>query len=162
MELLQAFGLNIKILIAQLINFAILLLILYKFGYRPILKFLEDRKNTIEQGVIDAKKAVEKLEEISKKEKEIIIKAKKEAKLILQTSREQGEKRHKEIVDKAKYDIGQIINQKKAKMQIEKAATLKEIKKEVADLVIATVEKILVEKVDAKKDNEIIRKIITN
>jgi len=68
--------------------------------------------------------------------------------------------RKQNMIVRAKEEIGQIINQEKQKMQTEKAATLKEIKKEVADLVIASVEKVLSEKMDAKKDSEIIKKII--
>jgi len=57
MKLLQALGLDIRILSAQLINFAVLLFVLWRFGYKPILKFLDDRKDQIEKGVDDAKKA---------------------------------------------------------------------------------------------------------
>ena len=123
MKLFQALGLDIRILIAQLVNFAILLLVLWRFGYKPILKFLDERKDKIEQGVLDAKKATARLEEISAKEKEIIKKAKKEALIILEEARKQGDENSKEIIDKAKEEIGQIINQEKAKMQVEKGET---------------------------------------
>jgi len=153
-------GLNIKILIAQLINFAVLVLVLWRFGYKPILKFLDERKEKIEQGVLDAKKAMAKLEEISDKEKEIIKRAKKEALIILEKARKQGDKNRKEIIDEAKEEIGQIINEEKAKIQVEKGETLKEIKREIADLVIKSVEKVLEEKIDEKKDKELIQRII--
>jgi len=160
MELFNALGLNIKILIAQLINFAVLVLVLWRFGYKPILKFLDERKEKIEQGVLDAKKAMAKLEEISDKEKEIIKRAKKEALIILEKARKQGDKNRKEIIDEAKEEIGQIINEEKAKIQVEKGETLKEIKREIADLVIKSVEKVLEEKIDEKKDKELIQRII--
>jgi len=160
MELLNALGLNIKILIAQLINFAVLVLILWKFGYKPILKFLNDRKDKIERGVLDAEKATARLEEISDKEKEIIKKAKKEALIILEKAKKQGDENRKEIIDEAKEEIGQLINQEKAEIQIEKRETLKEIKREVADLVIRAVERIIREKIDNKKDKDLIKKIV--
>ena len=86
--------------------------------------------------------------------------AKGQANAILEKAAAQADLRKQETVIRAKEEIGQIINQEKQKMQTEKAATLKEIRKEVAGLVILTVEKILGEKVDQKKDKEIIRKII--
>ena len=49
MELFNALGINLKILVAQLINFLVLFIVLYKFGYKPMLKFLDDRKDKIEE-----------------------------------------------------------------------------------------------------------------
>mgnify|MGYP001618893127 FL=1 len=69
-----------------------------------------------------------------------------------------GKKKH--IITRANEEVGQIINQENAKMQSEKAAVLKEIKKEVAELVVASIEKILEERLDAKKDAELIKKAI--
>lgn len=160
MKLFQALGLDIKILIAQFINFAVLVFVLYKFGYKPIFNFLEERKNKIEQGINDAKKAAEKLEFIEQKEKEIIIQAKKEAKNILEQVKEQANKKYKTIIEQAKEDIGQMINQAKVNIQAKKAEALKEIKKEIGSLVIQALEKILEEKIDEKKDQEIIKKTI--
>jgi len=159
MELFNALGLNVKILIAQLINFAILFFVLYKFGYKPMLQFLDDRKEKIEKGVENAESAMQKLVELEEKEKEVIKKAKQESLAIIEESKEQGEEKRKQIIEKAKQEIGQIINQEKAKMQTEKAETLKEIKKEISGLVVDAVEKVLDEKMDAKADKELIQKI---
>jgi len=162
MELFGALGLNVKILIAQFVNFAILLFVLYKFGYKPMFKLLEDRKKKIEQGVRDAERSGEKLKEIEEKEKKVLAAAKKEAFVIIEKAKEQAEKRQGEIIKKAKEEVGEIINQEKAKIQQEKAKTLKEIKKEVVDLVAVSLEKILGEQIDGKKDEEIIKKLVSS
>ncbi len=75
MELFSALGINLKILIAQFINFSIFFFVLYKFAYKPMLKFLDDRKQKIEKGLNDAEKANNKLIELEEKEKEIIAQA---------------------------------------------------------------------------------------
>jgi len=162
MKLLQALGLDIRILIAQLINFAVLLLVLWKFGYKPILKFLDDRKDKIEQGVADAKKAGEKLSAIADKEQEAMKKAKKEALNILAEAKKQGEENRKEIVAKAREEVGQIINDEKQKIQMEKSNILKEIKRDIGDLVTQAVAKILGTKMDSAKDKEMIEKVVKN
>lgn len=159
MELFKVFGLNFKILIAQFFNFAILFFVLYKFGYKPILKFLDDRKNEIAKGIKDAEVAQKKLIEIEEREKEIIKKAKKEALKIIEEAKERGKKRREQMIEKAKEDIGQIIEGEKIKMRAEKAETLKEIKAEIASLIVGAVEKVLEEKMDKKKDKELIEKI---
>ncbi|MFH0923830.1 MAG: hypothetical protein V1825_03785, partial [Candidatus Falkowbacteria bacterium] len=80
--------------------------------------------------------------------------------IIMEKASIAAEEKGKQQIVKAKEEIGRIINQEKEQMQTEKAKTLKEIKKEVADLVALSLEKILEEKVDSKKDGELIRKII--
>jgi len=160
MKLLQALGLDIRILIAQLINFAVLLFVLWRFGYKPVLKFLDDRKDKIEQGVVDAKKAGEKLSAISAKEEEVMKKAKKEALNILAEAKKQGEENRKKIVTKAREEVGQIINEEKRKIQVEKSDTLKEIKRDIGGLVTQAVSKILGEKMDSAKDRNMIEKTV--
>jgi F-type H+-transporting ATPase subunit b len=160
MKIFSAFGLDIKILIAQLINFGILFFILWKFAYKPMFKILDDRKKKIETGIENAVKAEEKLKEISEEEKKVMVEAKKEAAKILDYARVMAEESRKKNIDKTKEEIGQLINQEKENMRLEKAEILKSINHEVADLVVATVEKVIAEKMDSKKDEELIKKAI--
>lgn len=161
MKIFSAFGLDIKILIAQLINFAILVFILWKFAYKPMFKILDDRKKKIETGIENAVKAEEKLKEISEEEKKIMIEAKKEAAKILDEARLMAEESRKKNIDKTKEEIGQLINQEKESMRQEKAEILKSINREVADLVMITVEKVIEEKMSSAKDEELIKKAIS-
>ena len=160
MKIFSAFGLDIKILIAQLINFAILLFILWKFAYKPMFKILEDRKKKIETGIENAVKAEEKLKEIGEEEKKVMIQAKKEAAKILDEAKVMAEESRKKNIEKTKEEIGQLINQEKENMRLEKAEILKSINREVADLVVATVEKVIEEKMSGAKDEELIKKAI--
>ncbi len=158
-KLFEALGLDLKILFAQLINFAILLVALYYVAYKPIFKFLKERKEGIEKGVKDAEEAGVKLEIASRKEEEIINEAKKEALKIVEKSREEGNEKKESIIEKAKEEVGQIIQIEKEKIKAEKTETLKEIKTEVSGIVILALEKVLDEKIDDKNDKELIEKV---
>jgi F-type H+-transporting ATPase subunit b len=160
MELFNALGLDLKILFAQLINFAILLFVLWKFAYKPILEFMGERKNKIAQGVEDAEKAENKLKEAGIKEDEIVREAKKEAIMIIDKAKDEAEAKRKKVLEKAKNEIGEIINSEKAKMNAEKADTLKQIKSEVGGMIVLALEKVLDEKIDKKKDKELIQKVV--
>ena len=159
-SLIETFHIDIKLLIAQVINFAIVFAALYFFALKPLFRIMNDRTAKIEKGLDDAKKVEEKLSKTEEDYKNELAKAKKEANEILNKAAEASEKKKKEMIINAKEEIGLIINKEKENMRQEKAKTLKEIKKEVADLVVASLEKVLGEKVDGKKDEEIIRKII--
>ncbi len=158
-KLFEALGLDLRILFAQILNFAILLVALYYVAYKPIFKFLKERREGIEKGVKNAEEAESKLKIALKKEEEIINEAKKEALKIVEKAREEGVEKKESIIEKAKEEVGQIIQSEKAKIKAEKAETLKEIKKEVSGIVILALEKVLDEKIDNKSDKELIEKV---
>ncbi len=160
MGLLKVLGIDWRILLAQFINFSVLLFVLYKFAYKPMFKFLEDRKKKIEDGIENAVLAEERLKQIEEKEREVMRNAKKEAVAILEEARLEAENNKKIAVDKAKEEIGKIINQEKEGMRREKAEVLKSIKKEVAGLVAISLEKILKDEVSLDKDQEFIKKAL--
>ncbi len=159
-SLIETFHIDIKLLLAQVINFGIVFFVLYFFALKPLVKVMSDRTKKIEKSIDDAKKIEEKLTVTEEEYKIIIARAQKEANNILEKAGAKADQKEKEMIVKAKEDIGQIIEREKAKMQVEKAKTLKEIKKEVSDLVIAAVGKVLEEKMDGKKESDLIKKII--
>ncbi|MFH1661985.1 MAG: F0F1 ATP synthase subunit B [Candidatus Falkowbacteria bacterium] len=159
-SLIETFHIDVKLLIAQMINFAIVFCVLYFFALKPLMKVMSDRTKKIEKSLDDAKKIEENLEKTEEKSNEIIARAKKEANAILEKTETISEEKRKEILQRTKEEIGAIINKEKEKAQAEKLKTLKEIKKEVADLVVASVEKVLEKKVDGKEDKRLIEKIV--
>ena len=159
-NLVETFHLDLKLIIAQTINFAIVFAALYWFAFKPLAKIMGERTKKIEKSLADAKKIEEKLSQTEKEYNRELALAKREANLILEKAAGSADARKAEMVARAKEEIGQIINQEKQKMQAEKRETLKEIRKDVAGLVIMAVEKVLGEKIDEKKDREMIKRII--
>ncbi|MEA1963342.1 MAG: F0F1 ATP synthase subunit B [Patescibacteria group bacterium] len=159
-NLIETFHIDIKLLIAQVINFAIVFSVLYFFALKPLLKVMCDRTKKIEKSIDDAQKIEEKLSKTDEEYNKAISNAKKKANIIMEKANVMAEKKRQDLIKKAKDEIGQIINKEKEQMQIEKARTLKEIKKETADLVVASLEKILEKKMDSKKDGELIKKMV--
>lgn len=160
-SLIEVFHVDSKLLLAQAINFGIVFAVLYFFALKPIIKVMGERTKKIEKSLADAEKIEEKLKQTKEEYNAVMAQAKKEANIILEKANMAAEENKKEMVIKAKEEIGQVINQEKANMQTEKANTLKELKKEVAGLVAIALEKILEEKLDIKKQKEIIKKMIS-
>ena len=151
---------DVKLLVAQLVNFAIVFFVLYFFAFKPLVKVMTDRSAKIDKSLQDADAIEKRLSLTEKEREEILAAAKKQANLIIEEADKRGEKRKGELLAKAKEEIGQVINNEKAKLVSEKAETLKEIKKEVAELVILTAEKLLNEKMTSDKDRELIKKLV--
>ena len=162
MELFSALGINGKILLAQFINFAVLVFVLWRFAYKPILKFLEDRRKKIEEGVENSELAITKLAEIAEKEKKVIIEAKKEALNLINEAKDNAEKRGQEMIKKAQGEASLIIVKEREKFNQEKTEMFKEMKSNLSELVVLAVEKVIEEKMDSDKDKDIIKKALNN
>jgi F-type H+-transporting ATPase subunit b len=159
-ELIKTFHIELNLLLAQLVNFAIVLLVLYKFAYKPILKILNDRTKKIEKGLKDSEEATKKLENISLSEKEILARAKKEAQEIIKKADESAKSNREVAVLETKSEAEKMLATAKKQIEQEKEKMIGEIKAEVADLVVAATGKIIGEKLDKKKDKELIEKSI--
>lgn len=160
MELLNNLGINGKLLLAQIVNFLVLLFVLYKFAYGPVLKVLNERTSKIEKGLKDAEDAQKKLAEISEKEKAVLVKARKQAQEIIAKAEEIAVKNKEEIIVVAKEQSEKILADSAKNIEMEKALMFQEVKKQVAELVVFATNKIISEKVDSDKDRELIEKVI--
>lgn len=159
-SLISTFHIDGSLLLAQLINFAIVFSVLYFFAFKPLVKVMAERSKKIDTSLKNAAEIEERLSLTVKEKEEIITAAKAQAQAIIEEADKRGETRRAELIAKAKEEIGVVINAEKAKLVREKGETLKEIKKEVADLVILTVEKLLNEKMTSEKDQEMIKKLV--
>lgn len=159
-ELVKTFHVDIKLIIAQLVNFAIVFFVLYKFAYGPILKALNERTDKIEKGMKDAEESHKKLAEITEKEKEVLKKAREEAQAIIVKAEEQARKNKDEIIVEAKNNSEKILADAGKKIEEEKNKMFAEVKGEIAGLVVLATEKVIGEKMDSGRDRELIEKII--
>lgn len=159
-ELIKTFHIDTNLLLAQLVNFTIVLVVLYKFAYGPILKTLNERTSKIEKGLKDSEESGKKLAEIMEKEKAVMTEARKEAQTIIAKAEEQAKKSKDEIAGEAKAQAEKIMIDAEKKIEEEKNKMMAEVKGEIANLVVLATEKVLAEKIDAGKDKELIEKAI--
>lgn len=160
--LIGTFHIDYKILIAQMVNFAIVLFVLYKFAYKPLLKVMTDRTEKIEKGIKNAEEANKKLQETEKKEKEVLGNARKEAQAIIESAEKTAAKNKEELLNEAKKKSEEIVANTQKQLEEEKKKMMSEIKSEIADLVVAATGKVIDEKMDSGKDKEIINKALKN
>jgi len=157
MEILAKLGIDWKLLIAQVFNFLILLWILKRYAYTPIIDFLEERSKRIEKGLEDAQEATRRLTAIGEQEKVILTEAKVSASNMIKEADGMA-KKNKEIMDaKAQEDAERLLELTKKELEVERSLMVSAAKSELIDIVIAATEKVLVEKLDSQKDQELIR-----
>lgn len=143
MDLLQNLGIDWRLLIAQLINFTILLAVLYKFLYKPVLKMLHSRSEKIEQGLKNADDAEKKLSEAAMAYEAKIQEGRKEAVKILETAKKEAEAIKADLSVQAHKETEKIVAAGRTRLAVEKAKIIKEAEGELIDLAAAATEHIL-------------------
>lgn len=154
MELLfHELGINGYTLLAQIVNFLILLFVLRKFLYNPLLKFMEKRKYIIEEGLENAKKAESELEKIHKVKQNTINQAEKEADIIIERSKKSAIEKGNIILKEAVTKSENLLDEAKKIAEEEKKEAMQKLKQELGNLAIFAAEHILKKKMN-KEENE--------
>lgn len=155
-DLLSALGIDGKLLLLQAGAFLVLVIILGKFVYPYLLKAIDDRREKIEEGLKNAKKADEELKKVEQKVAEIIRNARAEANDIIAHSQKEATNLVEEAEAKAVKRAEHIVSEAKTQMDNELHAAREALKKDTAELVAKATGQILHQKIDAKKDAQLI------
>jgi|TARA_B100001971_G_C18106310_1_gene491705 F-type H+-transporting ATPase subunit b len=158
--LFTALGVDTTFLIANLINFLILVGILYKFGYKPILKFAKERQDKIEKGIKDAELAEKKLNDAEAKGNKQLSSAHRESQLIVGKAKEQAKLQADAMLKKTQVETKHIIDRAKKEIRLEQDKSIIEAKKEIASLTLLVTEKLMRKKIDAQVDKTFIEQTL--
>ncbi|MBP6869035.1 MAG: ATP synthase F0 subunit B [Candidatus Pacebacteria bacterium] len=140
-QLFDAFGIDWKLLIAQAINFGVLLAVLTYLLYKPVLKTLDERSALIKKGVVDAEEATKKLEEADDTVKARLQEAEGEAEGLVARARDEAGSERSRIVKEAETRASHIEKDAEARAKEAKEQALKESEREIARLAILAAEK---------------------
>ena len=136
-----------------ILTFLVLLGLLAKFAWKPLLEALEKRHEMIKNSLDDAEKAKQELERLQGESKQIISEARVEAQSIVARSRSEAEKLKGELRQKAKEEAESIVRNAERRIQLETDKALSEIRSEVVDLSLLVASK-LIKKNLSKEDNQ--------
>lgn len=154
------FGLRTDIFVAQLVNFLLVLLVLWKFAYKPILAALDEREKKIEKSVRDADLVTKRLQDADKEKADILRFAREEADAFARKSLEDTQARKTEMVAAAKQEVERVIAQGKAQLAEEHDAMMISMRKEIVEISIAAATKILGEAITEKKSQSLAEEVI--
>lgn len=141
--IVESFHIDAGLLIAQVINFAIVLAVLYFFVVKPLTNVLEERAKKVEKGIADAKEADEHLKKTQEDYDAKLMEAKKEAHALLEKTKEDAEKSRVAALAEIKEEMQREADKERARMKEERAQLKHELREETADLVVLSLEKVL-------------------
>ena len=138
-----------------ILTFLVLLSVLAKFAWSPLLKMLKDREELIRSSLDDAEKAKTELERLNSEGQDIINKARSEAQTILSEGKAASSKMKEETLSSAKEQAKSILSDAENQIRIEKDKAISEIKNEVVDISLSIAEKLMSKNI-TKEDNQAI------
>jgi F-type H+-transporting ATPase subunit b len=158
MELL--FDTNPGLIVWTIISFLVLLIVLAKYAWKPILKMLGDREGQIRAALEQAERARIEAAEMMKQNEKNLARAAEEYQKMIREGRALAEKMKDEIVTKAKQQADQEIKQAAEEIQRNVETAKLQLRTEIADLAIQATEKILEETLDEKRQKKITDSVI--
>jgi F-type H+-transporting ATPase subunit b len=126
-----------------IVTFLLLVFVLAKFAWKPLLKMLQDREDMVRSSLEDAEKAKSELERLNEESEAIMAKARSEAQSILANGKAAAEKVKDDIIAKSKEQANKIREDAGNQIQVEKDKAISEIKKEVVNLTLSVAEKLI-------------------
>lgn len=160
--LLASLGINGPLFAFQLINFAIVSVILWFLILKPLTKKMAEREKIIGESIDNAKRVETNLQKSEKDYQGKIDTAKIEANKILERANEEAEGMAEKLKVKATTEIEGLVEQAKRNIKKEKDDMIYGLKKETGELVVLALEKVLGDKMDNDKDKKVIEDTLKN
>ena len=126
-----------------IVTFLVLLTLLAKFAWTPLLEALETRQNAIRKSLDDAQQAKVELERLNAESAQVIQRARVDAEAIVTQSRADGERLREEIRAKARTEADHIVKNAERQIQLETSRALEQIRREAVDLSVMIASKII-------------------
>ena len=159
-EAVSALGINLPVLIAQLVQFIVLLGLLYLVAYKPIMRMLDERSNRIKESMEQTEHIKEQAEKAEVEYQQRIEAAGREGQELIARATRTGDEIRRQAQTEAKQDAEAQIVRAKAEIQRERDEAVDELRQEFADLTITAAEKVIDRSLDEKAHRELIDKVL--
>lgn len=161
MEVFKSFGIQPVLLLAQIVNFLIILVLLRKFFYAPITKALEDRKKRIAESLQEANLIEEKLKKTNEDTTKILEEAQNNAQILITEAKNEAEKITERATVEGRKIIEDALAEAKLQIEAERQKMQKQLEQETLALVIEVVKKVLGRNLKGKEKQDLTRSAVS-
>ena len=139
----QQFGLDGRILFAQIVNFCVVAFLLWRFAFKPVLSTIEERQQKIAEGLQHAEDMAVKLAETEARQVETLKQAQQDAQKIIAEARESAKALLSRQTQEAAAQVEETLRKAREAIELERERMVAEVREEVARLVVSTSAKVL-------------------
>ena len=161
MEGFGALGINIPSLIAQLFNFLLLLFLLWRFAYKPVLGMLDRRSQRIRERLEAAERAKQESTRAEEQVAAQLVEARKEAQAILAQATQASQRLVDEAREQARREAELIVTRAREEIARERDEAMDVVRRQFADLAVVAAQRILNERLDAAAHRRLIDQVLS-
>jgi F-type H+-transporting ATPase subunit b len=155
-------GFNLPALIAQLINFALLLIIFRLLLYKPLLNMLDQRKKRIEEGIQASDEAKRRLSETEQETAKELDKARQEGQALIAQAQQAANRLREEETQRARSEAEQLIERARSEIALERDAAIAELRQEFAGLAVSAAERVIKKEIDEGTHRRLIEEVLAD
>ncbi len=158
--MLETLGIHFPSLAIYLVNFVLVLVLLYLFAYKPILKLMDERAERIRESLEAADLARQEAASSQEAIQEQITEARREGQRIMDQTREAADRFRTEEMDKARQEAEAFVERAKADIARERDTAIQEVRASFGDLAITAAERVIRSSLDRRAHESLIAQVL--
>ncbi len=155
-------GLNVPVLVAQLVNFFILLVLLRMFLYRPILDMLDRRSQRIREGLEAADQSKEQAAQAEQEVARQLEEARRQGQSLIGQAQETANRLQEEARSQARREGEALLERARSEIQLERDQAIAELRREFGDLTVSAAEKVIGQSLDRQAHRRLIDEVLAD
>ncbi len=157
---LGTFGIRGDLFAAQLVNFLLVLIVLWRFVYKPILAILDKREAAIAKSMKDVEDISARMKAAEAERSAMLASVLKESQAIIEGAMKETDARKNEMLEAAKREVERVIAKGKEQLVAEREASLTALRKDVVDIAVRAAAKIVTEGLTEKKSQSLAEEVV--
>ena len=157
---ISALGINLPSLLAQLINFTLLLVLLTVLAYKPLLRVLDERKKRIQQGLEASEEAQRRLAQTEQEVARELDKSRQEGQTLIAQAQQMSARIQEEGRQQARAESEQLLQRARSEIQMERDGAIADLRREFADLTIRAAERVIKRSLDRQAHRQLIEDVL--
>jgi len=156
----EGLGINVPVLITQVVTFIILLVILRFVAYKPLMRMLDERSQRIKESMDQAESVKEQSAHAEEEVKKQLFEASRQGQERIDKAVKAGEEMKQKAQEDAKQEAETLINRARGEIQRERDEAISDVRREFADLTVLAAGKVIDRTLDKEKHRELIDKVL--
>ncbi|MDD5190916.1 MAG: F0F1 ATP synthase subunit B [Dehalococcoidales bacterium] len=157
---LAELGFSWPTLVAQIVNFIVLLVMLYFFAYKPVMKMLDQRAQKIKDSLDETQKIKDQAAVAEQDFKKRLEVASKEGQEVIARAMRSGEEARQRAQQEAKVEAQAVVEKARQEIQHERDEAIGELRQEFADLTIVAAEKVITKSLNKNDHQKLIEQVL--
>lgn len=158
--MLETLGVHFPSLLIYLVNFLIVLGLLFAFAYKPILRLMDQRAERIRESLEASERAREEAASSQQAVEDQLVEARREAQRIMDQAREAAERFRSEEMDRARNEAETFVARAQSDIQRERDAAIEEVRANFSDLAITAAERVVRRSLDRQAHEDLISQVL--